>query len=287
MKITAKIKPVAKITAKIKELQMPLSGGFEEGFEQGYIEGEKAGYTNGYETGAKEGAEVGYAKGEADGYEKGHTDGKAEGMEQGFEEGYEKANAENPAYYMVVKGFQWNQVAFPDGFDFVLRLKNKPDDMNAAIMRTTGIKTVKLICDAEGTVNMAQLLRESTAEVLDLTSFRPRPSQMSYFIYLNKKITSILGAIDMSSCTVATIPFGGANALKDVEFVPGTIKISLSFNDCLDLSEASLNSIIDGLADLTGQTAQTLTLRTGTDTRLTDTQKASVTAKNWNLAFSY
>jgi hypothetical protein len=228
------------------------------------------------------GFERGYAKGEADGYEKGHTDGVADGIERG----YNKAIEENPLYYMDIKGFQWYGKAFPEGFNFVLRLRDKPGDMNAALMNTTGIKTVTLICDAEGTVNMSQLLRESTAEVLDLTSFRPRPSQMSYFVYFNKKITSILGAIDMSSCTTATALFGGANALKDVEFVPGTIKISLSFIDCWDLSDASLNSIIEGLTDLTGQTAQTLTLRTGMDARLTEAQKAFVTAKNWNLAFS-
>lgn len=39
MKLTAKIKPVPKMTAKFKELKMPLSGGFEEGYNQGYAEG--------------------------------------------------------------------------------------------------------------------------------------------------------------------------------------------------------------------------------------------------------
>lgn len=43
MKITVKIKTPHKMTAKFKELKMPLRGGFEEGYNQGYA----AGYENG------------------------------------------------------------------------------------------------------------------------------------------------------------------------------------------------------------------------------------------------
>ncbi len=39
MNLTARIKSVPKLTAKFKELKMPLSGGFEEGYEQGYADG--------------------------------------------------------------------------------------------------------------------------------------------------------------------------------------------------------------------------------------------------------
>lgn len=69
MKLTAKIKSVPKLTAKFKELKMPLSGGFEEGYDEGYAngytEGETAGYTAGHEAGYAEGHEAG-AKSEYD-----------------------------------------------------------------------------------------------------------------------------------------------------------------------------------------------------------------------------
>lgn len=64
MKITAKIKTPHKMTAKFKELKMPLSGGFEEGYGQGYA--------------------AGYETGNAEGYAKGHTDGHTEGYEEGL-----------------------------------------------------------------------------------------------------------------------------------------------------------------------------------------------------------
>jgi flagellar biosynthesis/type III secretory pathway protein FliH len=51
MKITARIELPKKLTAKIKELKMPLSGGFEEGYNQGYEDGYEEGLAaRSYET---------------------------------------------------------------------------------------------------------------------------------------------------------------------------------------------------------------------------------------------
>lgn len=47
MKLTARIKSVPKLTAKFKELKMPLSGGFEEGYGRGYADGYEQGKTDG------------------------------------------------------------------------------------------------------------------------------------------------------------------------------------------------------------------------------------------------
>ena len=63
MKLTARIKPVPKLTATFKELKLPLNGGFEEGYEQGYAAG--------YEAGEAEGVEKGYADGYREGYDEG------------------------------------------------------------------------------------------------------------------------------------------------------------------------------------------------------------------------
>lgn len=55
MKITARIKTPPKLTAKIKELKMPLNGGFEEGYERGYADGYEKGNADGYENGYDKG----------------------------------------------------------------------------------------------------------------------------------------------------------------------------------------------------------------------------------------
>ena len=73
-------------------------------------------------------------------------------------------------------------------------------------------------------------------------------------------------------------------ALKNISFVAGCIKKSISFAQSDKLTDESIQSIIDGLADLTGQTAQTITFHPDVKNKLTEEQIASVTSKNWNIA---
>ena len=55
-------------------------------------------------------------------------------------------------------------------------------------------------------------------------------------------------------------------------------------NYAKNLSVESVNSVINALTDLTGSTAQTLALHKDVKTKLTETQIASITSKNWTLA---
>lgn len=59
------------------------------------------------------------------------------------------------------------------------------------------------------------------------------------------------------------------------------VSINISTNPILD--RASLRALINGLADLTGQTAQTLTLRATQLARLTEEDIAIATNKNWTI----
>ena len=74
-------------------------------------------------------------------------------------------------------------------------------------------------------------------------------------------------------------------ALKDFRVKPSCIKVSFSIADSGDLSTDTIQSIIDGLVDLTGGTAQTLTLHADVGAKLTDEQKATITTKNWELVY--
>ena len=91
--------------------------------------------------------------------------------------------------------------------------------------------------------------------------------------------------INLSSAINVNNIFSYCTALKEVRFAANTIKISITFAQCDELSTATIQSIIDGLADLTGGTAQTLTLHADVGAKLTDEQKASITAKNWTLVY--
>lgn len=175
----------------------------------------------------------------------------------------------------------WNGKAFPEGYELVLNLRDAPNGMNAMLTNTTGVKKATLICEAEGTATWAQMVRNSTVETLDITNFKPKPSDMAHFALGNTHIVSIIGKLDLSNCTNTTNIFNNAMALKDIELAENSINISISFASCSHLSDVSIQSIIDGLADLTGGTAQVLTLHSTVGDNLTDEQLSQIWAKNW------
>ena len=78
--------------------------------------------------------------------------------------------------------------------------------------------------------------------------------------------------------------FTSTRSLTEIRF-DGVIGNSIAFGDCSLLSTASVQSVIDHLKDLTGGTAQTLTLHADVGGKLTDQQKAAITAKNWTLVY--
>ena len=73
-------------------------------------------------------------------------------------------------------------------------------------------------------------------------------------------------------------------ALKEIRF-EGKIGVSESLAQSRYLSVESVQSIIDHLKDLTGATAQTLTIHAEVGAKLTQAQKDAVSAKNWTLVY--
>jgi hypothetical protein len=77
--------------------------------------------------------------------------------------------------------------------------------------------------------------------------------------------------------------WGSAPNLREIRFAEKCLKYKTTFNS-EHLSDDSIQSIIGGLADLTGGTAQDLVLHKDVKAKLTETQLATITSKNWNLA---
>ena len=77
---------------------------------------------------------------------------------------------------------------------------------------------------------------------------------------------------------------GAMLSLENISF-EGVIANSISFSYSSNLTMASVDSIISCLKDLTGQTAQTITFNATVGGKLTDAQKAAITAKNWTLVY--
>lgn len=78
--------------------------------------------------------------------------------------------------------------------------------------------------------------------------------------------------------------FNGCTNLENITF-EGTIGNSISFANSPLLTEKSVQSILDHLKDLTGQAAQTITFHATVGGKLTNAQKATITAKNWTLVY--
>ncbi len=78
--------------------------------------------------------------------------------------------------------------------------------------------------------------------------------------------------------------FSGASKLSHIAF-EGAIYGTVSFANSPLLTNASVQNIIDHLKDLTGVTAQTLTLHATVGANLTDAQKTAISAKNWTVVY--
>lgn len=97
-------------------------------------------------------------------------------------------------------------------------------------------------------------------------------------------LESIKTELDLTSATNINGMFGRCSALKEVRFTANSIKLSLAFPMSTQLSDTSIQSIIDGLVDLTGATSQTITFATEIKSKLTEEQISQITSKNWTLA---
>lgn len=100
------------------------------------------------------------------------------------------------------------------------------------------------------------------------------------------KIT-ITGTLDFTSATNVTDIFSGflynSSYQSSFRLAEGSLGISWNLGGC-NPDDDTLASIIAGLKDMTGGTAQTLTLNTNVKARLTQAQIDAANAKNWSIA---
>ena len=136
--------------------------------------------------------------------------------------------------------------------------------------------------------SMYHAFSQSELEVIDLSGLMPfKTYKIDYFLYNSKKVREVIGEFDLSGviANVSDYAFSNALALEEIRLKKETLFYSISFGSCSLLSAISIQSIIDGLGDLTGQTARTITFHKDIEAKLTEEQKAQVTSKNWTLAF--
>lgn len=255
------------------------SGSYDEGYADGYEEGqasynERDAYIVSSTNSELESIGVGtiegvleipskidevYDKGGADGYTKGHTDGVTDGIEQGKAEaidslpgGYIKIDPTWTSWYMLCNG------------------------------RPSIVPNLKY-SDSSNVTNFNGAFQACNVKSIPRLDFRKAQSISSLCIY--SSMIEEVGEMEIPNVTNADYAFSGCTGLKRITFVPNCIKAPIGFANSNLLDDASIQSIIDGLADLTGKTAQTLTLHATVGGKLTQAQKDAISAKNWTLAY--
>lgn len=102
-------------------------------------------------------------------------------------------------------------------------------------------------------------------------------TDIQYFIS-STKVEVIKEPLNLTKVKRAGNAFA-CTTLREIRFFSETIKVSISFVYCSQLSAESIQSIIDGLA--TVETMQTLTLHTDIIAKLTTEQITTIVNKNW------
>ena len=193
--------------------------------------------------------------------------------EQGYEDGslpLTRINSLNNVFANSV---------FPENYDFVLNIK-KVVNMQYCFAKSN-VRSITLTSEQENSTMITHGFRECpNLQVLDMKDYKATIMDMQYGFYYSSNLKSIYGALDISGCTTTNAAFSKCTSLEDIEFVPSTIKASISFNTSPLLSNESKESIFNGLA--TVETAQTLSLHA--NTKILQSQVDSANAKGWTVA---
>ena len=214
-------------------------------------------------------------------YDAGYAKGKAEGGGGGEEDMLRYCNQPN---FVGLGVFDKEEVVL--NLDMTLSLYRVVYQGNYPTATNTKVKHLVLNCKQQ-VLNVQQMMIVSD-QVLDRVTLNADLSKSTSFMQMLRSqhaLKVVDGTpLDLSSSTNNSAVLMDSPNVEEVRFAPNTIKSSIGLEGSEKLSDATVQSVIDGLADLTGATAQTLTLHATVKGKLTDAQVAAITAKNWTLA---
>lgn len=210
--------------------------------------------------------------------------------DQGYEDG-KNSVVDYLQYVGTISGL-YQYCVFPTDTELELYLpmlfaiKGVTSSMAQTFFYAKGLKSLKLKCNERNKPVMYQnAFYYCDAKTIDLTEFNTMISNFTQTFMGCSALEEIKGELDFSQCTTVNTPFHNTSNLIEIRFKANTLSLSISLSASSKLSDESIQSIIDGLADLTGGTAQTLTLHANVGAKLSDEQKATITAKNWTLVY--
>lgn len=220
-------------------------------------------------------------------YDNGYNDGYVLGDHEGFERGYGEGHTDGfdlgalPMYYIKSLNAMFMGTIFAENTELIVKML-QCNTLNYAFTNTQNIKKLVLTIETPATIPWSMVFSSMKGvEYIDLSKCRVKPTDFTSAFSSNQTLKSIKGNLDLSECTKTTSAFFNDTALEEVSFVPQSIKLSIDFYWCAYLTPATVDSIIEGLADLTGGTAQKVTFHSDIMDNLTPAQMNAMTAKNW------
>ena len=225
-------------------------------------------------------------------YEETFAAGKAEGIEEGKKSEYDRfwdAYQDNGIREDYASAFSnyWTEVNFTPKYDIILG----SGETNKSMFNASSINgDLVAICERQGiTIDFSKCTRfEHTFHATRFTRvgvIDARNANVTSSMFAYSSVLKTIDKIIMAETTVlANSAFTNCSALENVTF-EGVINTNVPLAKSPKLSIASVQSILDHLKDLTGQTAKTLTFHADVGAKLTEEQKASITAKNWTLVY--
>lgn len=223
------------------------------------------------------------AEGGVDRYEEGVTDGKQQAYDTFWDSHQRNGTQQN--YSAFFAGRTWTEETLCPKYDivptnayqmfYICGADSNPIDLTSALK-------VKLdFSKATNIDNVFQGANISRVGVIDVTSCGASITA----VFANASLHTIDEfVIKTDGSQSFGNSFSGCSSLENLT-IKGTIGKTFTINNSARLSSKSVQSIIDHLKDLTGTTAQTLTLHRNVGAKLTEEQKATITAKNWALVY--
>lgn len=152
-------------------------------------------------------------------------------------------------------------------------------DMSFCYEANTNLIYWNNICDTSLITNFLATF-QSCSKLKEINGLNTHNAQnVQYTFNACLALETIAKPLDFSKVANTYWCFNLCRALKNIEFVAETIKVSLSFANSDKLTAKSVQSIIDGLATVT--TAQTITFNKAI--ALSDEQKQTINDKGWTL----
>lgn len=228
---------------------------------------------------------------DADAYQSGYDSGLATGKAEGKKEEYDtfwdtyQNNGKRRDYVSAFRGSMWNNNIFKPKYDIrpVGSLNAQSMFAQSDIPDLAGVlESQGVVLDVSGTDGIIQMFQSAEVKHIPALDLRNATNNNNYAFGSGCSVETIDKLIVSENTVFSNTTFNG-DKLENIIF-EGTIGVSINFSVC-PLSTQSVQSIIDHLKDRSGLETQTLTFRSDVGAGLTETQRATITAKNWTLVY--